>query len=178
MINIKRTYKEDFPEGKKVTYSYTSEKYYNVISEKQENGWTFYLKKENFDTPFVKYLEEDLFDEYREGSEVYIAEVNGVEAGIMVIQEMSWNNTFTITDLYVQSEYKGQGIGRRLIDLAINRAKEQGARSVVVETQTSNYPAIQFYLKNDFTIAGFNKISYSNGDISKKEVRLELAYIL
>lgn len=178
MITIKRIYKDDFPEGKKITYSYTSEKYYNVLSEKHDNGWTFTLKEELFDTPYVKHLEDDLFDEYREAAEVYIAEINGVEAAIMVILEMSWNKTLVISDLYVQSEYKGHGIGSRLIDLAKNRAQELGARAVVVETQTSNYPAIQFYLKKGFTIVGFNTISYSNDDGSKKEVRLELAYLL
>ncbi len=126
----------------------------------------------------MKHLEEGLFDSYREGAEVYIAEIYGIEAGVMVIQKLNWNNTLVVSDLYVQLEYQGQGIGSSLKDFAIRRARELEARSVVVETQTSNYPAIHFYLKNGFSIVGFNTISYSNEDISKKEVRLELAYIL
>lgn len=70
------------------------------------------------------------------------------------------------------------GIGTRLIDLAKTRATELGIRAIMLETQTSNYPAIQFYLKNGFKLVGFNSISYSNEDVKKNEVRLEMGYIL
>ena len=58
------------------------------------------------------------------------------------------------------------------------RAHEINVRAIVLETQTSNVPAIQFYLKNGFALVGLNTISYSNEDIKNKEVRIEMAYIL
>jgi len=178
LLTIQRIYKEYYPAGIKVIYRYTSEKYYKVLSEKIDNGWNFTLKEESFDIPFVKRLEEEIFEQYKKGSGVYIAELDGKEAAIMVIQAMDWNNTLIIHDLYVEPQYQKHGTGRRLIDTAKQRAVELDVRAIVLETQTSNYPAIQFYLKNGFEIVGFNAISYSNDDVNKNEVRLEMAYTL
>lgn len=177
MLTIRQIHPKDFPFGKKVFYTYTSQKYYQLHSEKAENGWSFSLKEETFETPFVKELEEEIFEPYKEGSEVYLAEWDGEEAAIMVIQEMEWNHTLLIHDLYVQSRFQRLGIGNSLIEAAKKRADELSVRSIMLETQTSNYPAVQFYLRNDFDMIGFNTISYSNDDVKNKEVRIEMAYL-
>ena len=70
------------------------------------------------------------------------------------------------------------GIGSKLIAYVKERAKVLGVRAITLETQTSNYPAVQFYLKHGFQLVGFNTISYSNEDVEKGEVRLEMAYVL
>jgi ribosomal protein S18 acetylase RimI-like enzyme len=57
---------------------------------------------------------------------------------------------------------------------AIKLANEKGARMLVLETQTCNVAAIDFYLKFGFELIGFDAAAYSNQDIEKKEVRLEL----
>jgi ribosomal protein S18 acetylase RimI-like enzyme len=57
---------------------------------------------------------------------------------------------------------------------AIKLAKEKGARMLVLETQSCNVKAIQFYLKHGYKLIGFDTAAYSNQDIEKKEVRLEL----
>ena len=49
------------------------------------------------------------------------------------------------------------------------RARELGVRMIVLETQSSNFPAIQFYLKNGFQLIGLNVNSYSNEDIKKRK---------
>ena len=45
---------------------------------------------------------------------------------------------------------------------------------LVLETQTCDVPAINFYLKFGFELIGFDAAAYSNEDVEKKEVRLEL----
>jgi len=57
-------------------------------------------------------------------------------------------------------------------------AKEKRARMLVLETQTCNVPAINFCLKQGFELIGFDTTHYSNKDIEKKEVRLELGLTL
>lgn len=99
-------------------------------------------------------------------------------AGIMVIQHMKWNNTLLIHNLYVDKQFKRKGIGSALFEIAKKRARELGVRMITLETQTSNYPAIQFYLKNGFQFIGLNLNSYSNEDIKKKEVRIEMGYLI
>ena len=125
----------------------------------------------------MKGFEEEIFDPFKEGSEIYVADFNKEEAAVMVIQHMEWNNTLLIHDLYVDGRFKKNGIGRSLIEVAKKRAIQIGVRAIHLETQTSNYPAIQFYLKNGFELIGFNSISYSNEDVKKNEVRIEMGYI-
>ncbi len=55
---------------------------------------------------------------------------------------------------------------------AIKLAKERGARMLVLETQSCNTKAIQFYLKHGYGLIGFDTTAYSNEDIEKNEVRL------
>ena len=43
-----------------------------------------------------------------------------------------------------------------------------------METQSCNVPAIHCYMKNGFKIIGFDTHSYSNCDIEKHEVRIEM----
>ncbi len=107
-----------------------------------------------------------------------MAEFNEEEAAIMVIQHMEWNNTLLIHDLYVLNRFKKNGIGGSLIEVAKKRAIELVVRAIYLETQTSNYPAIQFYLKNVFELIGFNSISYSNEDVKNKEAQVEMGYTL
>ena len=106
----------------KVRYTYTSDKYYEVRSERVDLGWHFSLSEKEFSVPFTKGIEEEIFEPYKEGSEVYLAEMNGEEAAIMVIQKMEWNNTVLIHDLYVDFRYKNKRIGRTLIEIAKKRA--------------------------------------------------------
>lgn len=49
---------------------------------------------------------------------------------------------------------------------------------VVLETQTCNTNAISFYKKNGFEIIGFDLYAYSNEDLDRHEVRIEMGRIL
>lgn len=178
MLTIRPFDTSQFSNGKKVLYSYETSTYYQIKNVQTENGWVFTLQEQSFPQPFVKQLEEELFDEYKDGSDYYVADWNGEEAAVLVVQHIEWNNTLLIHDLYVYEPFKRLGIGSKLITFAKERAHELDVRAVTLETQTSNYPAVQFYLKHGFQLVGFNTISYSNKDVEKGEVRLEMAYIM
>ena len=178
MITIRNIDATQYSNGKKVLYTYETTTFYEIKSVQTEIGWTFTLHEQSYPQPFVKQLEEELFDDYKDGSNYYIAEWNGEEAAVLVIQHMDWNNTLLIHDLYVDERFKRLGIGSELIAYVKELAKKLGVRAITLETQTSNYPAVQFYLKHDFQLVGFNTISYSNADIEKGEVRLEMAYVM
>ena len=61
-----------------------------------------------------------------------------------------------------------------LMKRAVEVAKERGARMLILETQSNNAVAIDFYLRLGFQLVGFDVAAYSNEDVDKKEVRLEL----
>ena len=178
MLTIRQIDSTHYPNGKKVLYTYETTTFYQIKSVQTEIGWTFTLHEQSYPQTFVKQLEEELFDDYKDGSNYYIAEWNGEEAAVLVIQQMDWNNTLLIHDLYVYERFKKLGIGTELIVYVKELAKKLGVRAITLETQTSNYPAVQFYLKHDFQLVGFNTISYSNADVEKGEVRLEMAYVM
>ena len=177
MLTIRQINATQYPNGKKVLYTYETTTFYQIKSVQTENGWTFTLHEQSYPQPFVKQLEEELFDEYKDGSEYYIGKWNGEEAAVLVVQQLDWNNTLIIHDLYVYESFKRLGIGSKLIDYVKERAKVLDVRAITLETQTSNYPAVQFYLKHGFQVVGFNTISYSNEDVEKGEVRLEMAFM-
>jgi ribosomal protein S18 acetylase RimI-like enzyme len=52
-------------------------------------------------------------------------------------------------------------------------AKTLNARAMVLEVQSCNDPAINFYEKHGLHFVGLNTIAYTNEDVQNKEVRLE-----
>lgn len=47
---------------------------------------------------------------------------------------------------------------------------------IILETQTCNVNAIDFYRRNGFVLAGVLLADYSNNDPGRGEVRLEMGY--
>ena len=79
-----------------------------------------------------------------------------------------------VWELLIKKEHRQKGIGTQLMQHAIKLAKERGARTLVLETQSCNTKAIQFYLKHGYELISFDTTAYSNEDIEKNEVRLEM----
>jgi ribosomal protein S18 acetylase RimI-like enzyme len=52
---------------------------------------------------------------------------------------------WTITNVAVHPSFRGQGIGHRLMEAALDEACHRGARAVVLEVQTQNQPAQHLY---------------------------------
>jgi ribosomal protein S18 acetylase RimI-like enzyme len=71
-----------------------------------------------------------------------------------------------IKDLTVASTHRRRGVGSELLRAAIRWARERGLRTVLLETQTKNYPAICFCRKHGFVFCGFNDHYYPNQDIA------------
>jgi len=84
-----------------------------------------------------------------------------------------WNNRMRVCQFLVNKEFRRKGIGTLLMQKAVGVSKRRGARMLILETQTCNVPAINFYLKFGFELIGFDATHYSNEDIGRKEVRLE-----
>lgn len=178
MINTRRVTKEDYPSGKKVIYQYSSQKYYDISITDNVKGWSIELVAKDFEEKLEKYYEGEMFDDSIPQLECYIADLIDDEVGIISFYHEKWNNVLRIWDIHVRESVRAKGIGSRLIEIAKKRAKEIGVRAIVLETQTSNYTAINFYIKHGFKLTGFDLLSYSNDDLAKNEVRIEMGCIL
>jgi len=74
----------------------------------------------------------------------------------------AWNNSLFIENILIDEKFRGQNIGKLFIKNINRKAKELNCRLVELETQNTNYPAIQFYQKAGFTITGINTKLYKD----------------
>ena len=81
-----------------------------------------------------------------------------------------------VTNIAVRSDHRGKGIGKRLMDKAKEVALRQERRAIILETQSCNTNAIGFYLHQGFELIGFDTCCYTNNDIGRREVRINLGY--
>lgn len=66
-----------------------------------------------------------------------------------------------ITNVAVAEEFRGQGVGRKLVSAIRQWAKEHGLDRVVLEVRSSNQAAIHVYHQEGFVKLGTRKDFYS-----------------
>jgi len=109
------------------------------------------------------------FDEA--GVTIFFAEVDGNLAGR--IKMMKWWNQFGyVEDLVVNPEYRGKGIGRKLLEHGIQWARENNFSGVMLETQDDNVPACTLYQSCGFILSGFDRNVYKAINPNTKETAL------
>ena len=109
------------------------------------------------------------FDEA--GPTIFFAEVDGKIAGR--IRMMRWWNQFGyVEDLVVNPEYRGMGIGRRLLERGIQWVRENDLPGVMLETQDDNVPACMLYQNCGFVLSGFDRNVYKAINPNTRETAL------
>lgn len=102
---------------------------------------------------------------------VFFAEADGSLAGR--IKMMRWWNRFGyVEDIVVNPEYRGRGIGRKLLERGIQWARENGYPGVMLETQDNNVPACTLYQSCGFVLGGFDRNVYKAINPNTKETAL------
>ena len=97
---------------------------------------------------------------------------------ILEVTPENWNNRLRITNLCVQDGYRRRGYGTLLMTRAREIARAQHRRALILETQSCNTGAIGFYMAQGLSLMGFNACEYSNQDVEKHEIRLEMGCLL
>jgi ribosomal protein S18 acetylase RimI-like enzyme len=77
----------------------------------------------------------------------------------------AWNSTLWVAEFHIDEAYRGKGIGRRMMSMLIESAREAGLRAVVCEAQHTNIPAIRFYRALGFRLEGIDVSLYTNDDL-------------
>ncbi len=78
-------------------------------------------------------------------------------------------NTFELAKLAVTESYKGQKIGNRLMETAIDFAKSHGVSSIYLFTHHKLVPAIHLYKKYGFYEIPLTHVPYIESDIKMKK---------
>jgi ribosomal protein S18 acetylase RimI-like enzyme len=65
----------------------------------------------------------------------------------------------------VAPEFRQQGVGAALLDLAMEWGRERRLRSFEIALSTKNHPAIDFYLAHGFVFTGFSERLWGRQEI-------------
>jgi ribosomal protein S18 acetylase RimI-like enzyme len=153
---------------------YSASHYYDVSIHRTSGSWNIELTLKAFDAALEKYYRGKLFEEHVQEPRVFAAVQRDKQVGWIELGYDKWNNRMRVWEFLVEEHLRRRGIGTLLMNHAVKIAKEKGARMLVLETQTNNADAIDFYLRFGFHLVGLDIAAYSNDDIGRKEVRLEL----
>lgn len=167
--------------GTIIPIKYTTDKYYDVIVDKTEKGFNIQIEKKDFTEPITHTPEEynfpdKLYEDHWDNAYAWGVLVNEeLVAAIETDQEL-WSNRLRITELWVAENYKRQGIGHALIKIAKEQARRERRRAIILETQSCNVNAVDFYMHEGFSLIGMDTCCYKNNDLQRKEVRLEFGW--
>lgn len=167
--------------GKILPIRYETDRYYDVFVDKTEAGFSVAIEKKSFPEP-VKHAPEEydfpdrLYADHWENAYAWGVLDGGELIAAMETERELWSNRLRITELWINEGYRKQGLGRAFLDIAKEQARRERRRAIILETQSCNVNAVDFYLHEGFTLIGFDACCYKNNDLDRKEVRLELGW--
>ena len=167
--------------GCPIPLEYMTDRYYDVSVGRTGAGWDIAVSLRRFDAPVAHTQAEydypdGLYQDWWEDAQAYgIVEDGALLAAIELCPE-TWSKRLMVTELFVAPKLRGQGWGRRLIDLAKRETVAGGHRALILETQSCNVNAVDFYLHMGFELIGFNTCCYTNRDVERREVRFNMGW--
>jgi ribosomal protein S18 acetylase RimI-like enzyme/predicted transcriptional regulator len=103
------------------------------------------------------------------GGQIFFAVVDGVAAGTVALIPMEDEN-LELTKMAVSPEYRGLGIGDKLMEACVEYGRKTGAGSLILESNTKQIAAINLYRK-----FGFVEIPLDpNSEYQRANIRMEL----
>lgn len=100
------------------------------------------------------------------GGHILLARMDGKAVGTCALRRID-DTTYELTKMCVTRHLRGAGIGRKLVEATIARAREIGARTLLICTNSALKPAIALYES-----VGFR---HTEHDIGKKYARTDTA---
>lgn len=93
-------------------------------------------------------------------AEYYVLDIGGVIGyiGMWCVFENG-----QITNFYIHPEFQGQGLGKMLLEYALNIFKQK-VEIITLEVRVSNARAKKMYESYGFSVGGVRKNYYSNGE--------------
>ena len=95
-----------------------------------------------------------------------VAEEDDRICGYVTLTTHAEHGIAWIGDLVVDRPLRRSGIGTALLQAAATSGRDRGLVRLVAETQTKNYPAIQFYQSRGLTFCGYNDHYWPSQDIA------------
>lgn len=175
MADIRQLYTVDQSLLERLVVGYTSDEAYQVIWEETPELVRFELRLVRLERPFVKRypLDAQMIAQYSAlaaAGHAFGAFMDTACVGIVICEPRQWNSSLHIHEFHVAPNVHRKGIGRALMAAVEEHARAEGMRRLVLETQTTNLPAIRFYRALGFTLDGVDISLYSGDDLARGEV--------
>ena len=161
--------------GETYRFEYQTQHYFHPTVTQSANGFSVSFERCAFASKEFRGFESALNQPFLENPSLFFAyDEQKRHIGLIELSRESWNNRLRVSNLLVFPSVRHQGVGTMLMNTAKHIARTEGFRGIVLETQSCNENAISFYLKNGFCFIGCDLCAYSDEDIKKHEVRIEL----
>jgi streptothricin acetyltransferase len=102
---------------------------------------------------------------------IFLAYSDGKLAGQIDLIKW-WNGYAYVNAFAVNQEYRRHGVGKALLQEAVEWARKNQFPGVMLETQNNNMAACALYKKCGFELSGFDKYLFKGLDPQTKEVAL------
>lgn len=176
MITLQPLLDLRLPDIERVTSPYTCNTFYQVtyFDTDTRTGFELHLmpldqvttrRYDHFDQETIEHYLQVIKDGYSVGA---YADSNLV--GFLISEVRTWNSSLWVWEFHVAGAYRGQGIGRQLMDWAAEKSRAAGLRTIICETQNRNPSAIQAYRKLGFQLEGIDISYYTNEDYPDRDV--------
>jgi len=177
MVEIRPISHLDRADIERLNYGYTSPSKYTIRKQENDASTTIQLELVLLEQPYIKRWETDndefeLLQQAVSAGFSWAAYDGGEMIGIVIAEPRDWNRSLWVWEFHVAPSHQGQGIGRRLMDILFDAARQAGLRVLVCETQNTNIPAITIYRKLGFELEGIDLSYYTNEDLEAGEVAI------
>lgn len=129
------------------------------------DGREWKLSEELLDVSCEKLYPNDSFDPMtyidNPNEAAYLAMLDEKCVGSLRVGKR-WNGNAFIDDLAIDKKHRGQGVGKMLMDAAVQWSKDKGFNGLSLETQSNNLLACRFYLKYGFILGGIDAMVYTH----------------
>ena len=176
MIDVHRLTTLTAADLKRIASGYTSISKYTVTHTDSAAYAAIELELVQLDQPYIKtydHFDDETVGRYRQALALgysFGAFDGELLVGIVLAEAHAWNQSVWVWEFHVESSYRVQGIGRRLIEALAEKAYTAGLRTIVCETQNTNATAIQVYRQLRFRLEGVDISYYSNQDYPDGEI--------
>ena len=165
----------EFEALKRLDAGFTSARIFHITRE----GHRFTLADKAALPPLMKcYSLANLANQVLPTDHTLVAEDAGVLVGVASMRFEAWNKRAMLRHLYISAAHRRRGAGRALVEAVATRAIAAHARCLWVETQNTNHPAVEFYLRLGFHLCGFDTSLYTMSTHPSAEIGLFFAKAL
>ncbi|MBC7869198.1 MAG: GNAT family N-acetyltransferase [Chitinophagaceae bacterium] len=177
MVEIKQLTDFNAEDLQRIAPSYTSQQKYVVTKTETYEQTQITLNLISLEKPYIKrFLRGGWLDtHYAELTQTGFcvgAFDNERVIGMSIAEEQDWNRTLIVWEFHIDMAYRGQGIGRRMMDAQAEVARKQNMRVIELETANTNVPAILFYRKVGFSIEKIDLSYYTDDDVTDGDVAI------